>query len=162
MEPKVKRTKTAEQAASSLMQLCARAERSSGDALRLMRNWGLSDADAQRVLDKLISNRFIDDERYAGAFVRDKSRIAGWGAYKIASALYRKGVSRDVVSKALQQLDSQTSTKQLKELLERKQRTIKAKSAAEARAKLVRYGVGRGFAISEVCECVEQMVKDED
>ena len=38
MEPKVKRTKTAEQAASSLMQLCARAERSSGDALRLMRN----------------------------------------------------------------------------------------------------------------------------
>ena len=138
MEPKVKRTKSAEQAASSLMQLCARAERSSGDALRLMRNWGLSDAEAQRVLDKLIASRFIDDERYAGAFVRDKSRIAGWGAYKIAAALYRKGVSREIVNRALQQLDSQTSTKQLKELLARKLRTIKAKTGAEDRAKLVR------------------------
>lgn len=48
MEPKVKRTKTAEQALRSLMNLCARSEKCSGDALRLMRGWGVSDAEDRK------------------------------------------------------------------------------------------------------------------
>lgn len=147
---------------ASLMSLCARAERSSGDALRLMRGWGLGESDARRVLDRLIAARFIDDVRYAEAFVRDKSRLAGWGEYKIAAALYRKGVERKVVDKALQQIDRQAGVEQLRELLRRKQRSIKAASASDAKAKLVRYGVGRGFAISDVCECVEELIDEQD
>lgn len=147
---------------ASLMSLCARAERSSGDALRLMRGWGLGESDARRVLDRLIAARFIDDVRYAEAFVRDKSRLAGWGAYKIAAALYRKGVERKVVDKALQQIDRQAGVEQLRELLRRKLRSIKTASASDAKAKLVRYGVGRGFAISDVCECVEELIDEQD
>ena len=69
MEQKVKRTKTPEQALRSLMNMAARAERCSADALRLMKGWGVVDVDAQRVLQRLVAERFIDDSRYAGAFV---------------------------------------------------------------------------------------------
>ena len=66
MEQKVerkKRTKSPEQALQTLMQQCARSERSSGDALRLMRQWGVADEDAQKVLAQLQKERFIDDSR---------------------------------------------------------------------------------------------------
>lgn len=162
MEQKIKRPKSPEQALASLMRLCSRAERSEGDALRLMRGWGVADADARKVLQRLVSERFIDDSRYAEAFVRDKSRLAGWGAYKIAAALHRKGVNRAIVEQALQQIDDTRSQERLKELLARKMRSVKAASSAEMRAKLLRYGLGRGFDYSQVRECVEQLVSDVD
>ena len=73
------RTKTPEQALAQLMRLCARAEKSESDARRLMRGWGLDDRAAAEVLDRLVHDRFIDDARYAGAFVREKMRLSGWG-----------------------------------------------------------------------------------
>ena len=63
MEQKVgytKRTKTPEQALQSLMRMCARSERSSGDAMRLMKRWGVADEDARKVLLRLQNERFID------------------------------------------------------------------------------------------------------
>ena len=74
--PKIKREKTAYEALASLMRLCARAERSSGDALRLMQNWGVSKNEQQEVLQRLINERFIDDRRYAEAFVREKIQLS--------------------------------------------------------------------------------------
>ena len=90
MEQKVKRVKkdkTPQQALQSLMRLCARSEHSSGDALRLMKRWGVADDEARKVLSRLQSERFIDDARYAEAFVRDKLNLSGWGAYKIKMSL---------------------------------------------------------------------------
>ena len=77
MQPakKIKRDKTPEQAYAALIRLCARSEKSSGDALRLMQRWGVEPSARQGVLQKLLADRFIDDNRYAEAFVRDKIRL---------------------------------------------------------------------------------------
>ena len=104
-ELKKKRTKTPDEALASLMRLCARAEKSEGDARRLMRGWGLAERDAQQVLDRLLRDRFIDDNRYAEAFVREKLRLSGWGEYKIRTALQRKGVRKETIDAALSQAD---------------------------------------------------------
>lgn len=74
----VPRTKTPEQALAALMRLCARAERSEEDARRLMTRWGVAPADRERVLERLRRDRFIDDARYAEAFVREKINLSGW------------------------------------------------------------------------------------
>ena len=58
-----------------------------------MRGWGVAEKDAEQVLGRLVRDRFIDDSRYAEAFVREKLRLSGWGEYKIRTALQRKGVS---------------------------------------------------------------------
>ena len=76
-EIRKKRNKTADEALAALMRLCARAEKSSGDALRLMRTWGVEPREQQRVLERLVEQRFIDNERFAGAFVREKLRRGG-------------------------------------------------------------------------------------
>ena len=106
MVQKEVKLKSAEQALRLLMNMAARAERSSGDALRLMKRWGVDDNDAQRVLQRLIAERFIDDSRYAAAFVREKINLSGWGSYKIVAALRRKGVDNRIIENALSQYGS--------------------------------------------------------
>lgn len=159
MEPKVKRTKTAEQALRSLMNLCARSEKCSGDALRLMRGWGVSDADAQKVLQRLVSERFIDDSRYAAAFVREKINLSGWGAYKITTALRRKGIEGATIAAVMSENGDVDMSERLMQLLERKVRTTKAKDSTDLRAKLFRYAAGQGYDFTTIKGCVERIVK---
>ena len=104
-EIRKKRDKTPDEALAALMRLCARAEKSEGDARRLMRGWGVAEKDAEQVLGRLVRDRFIDDSRYAEAFVREKLRLSGWGEYKIRTALQRKGVSKERIDAALSQAD---------------------------------------------------------
>ena len=119
-KPKVKRPKTAEQALASLMRLCARAERSSGDAMRLMATWMVPEGDRQGVLQRLIKDRFIDDSRYAEAFVREKSNLSAWGEYKIRATLRRKGIADEIINNALQQMPTEQNIERLTERLDRK------------------------------------------
>ena len=155
------RTKTPEQAMTSLMRLCARAEKCEGDARRLMRRWGVSDADARKVLARLVSDRFIDDRRYATLFVRDKIQLSGWGAYKIRTALRRKEVANEIIDEALGQLDSSRMAERLGELLQRKQRTTKAKTPYELRTKLFRYGLSLGYDFETVREALDHLISNE-
>lgn len=158
MVQKVKRDKTPAQALASLMRLCAKAERSSGDALRLMRGWGVSDGDARGILERLVADRFIDDRRYAEAFVREKINLSGWGRYKIASALRAKGISPAIVAEALAQTDDTDMHERLAEILARRMRTLKASSPFDARAKLMRYALSRGYDCETARDCVERCV----
>ncbi len=162
MEPKPKRAKTPQQALTQLMRLCARAEKSSGDARRLMRTWGVDEAAREGVLRKLIEARFIDDSRYASAFVREKSRIDGWGAYKIRTALQRKEIDRQTIDEALAQIDSGEASQRLLSLLARKLRGTKADTIYQLRGKLLRCGLSAGYDYAQVTEAVRQLTPDND
>jgi len=162
MEPKPKRTKTPEQALTHLMQLCARAEKSSGDARRLMRTWGVEESARDGILQKLVEGRFIDDSRYASAFVREKSRIDGWGAFKIRTALQRKEIDRQTIDEALAQIDRDEAAERLRTLLARKLRGTKADTIYKLRGKLLRYGLSAGYDYAQVAEAVEQLTPDKD
>ena len=166
MEQKVgrtRRTKTADQALQSLMRECARSERSSGDALRLMKRWGVSDEDAQKVLARLLAERFIDDSRYAEAFVRDKLNLSGWGAYKIKSALRAKGVSKDIIDEvAAQMIEAADMCERLEEIMVRRLRTLKYSSPYDAKTKLIRFAASRGFDLDQAIECATKITRAEE
>ena len=159
-KPKVKRPKTAEQALTSLMRLCARAERSSGDAMRLMATWMVPEADRQGVLQRLIKDRFIDDSRYAEAFVREKSNLSAWGEYKIRTALRRKGIADDIINGTLQQMPTEQNLERLTERLRRKMRTIKYDTTYQLKTKLIRHALSLGFTMDDVLKCVEEVMRD--
>ena len=161
-KPKVKRPKTAEQALASLMRLCARAERSSGDAMRLMATWMVPEADRQGVLQRLIKERFIDDSRYAEAFVREKANLSAWGEYKIRATLRRKGIADSTISEALRQIPSEQALERLTERLKRKVRTIKYDTTYQLKTKLLRYALSLGFSMDESMRCVEEVMQNID
>ncbi len=150
------KTKTAEQALSALMFMCARAEKSSGDALRLMRLWQVPEGDRAGVLEKLTAKKFIDDSRYAAAYVREKSRLNGWGEHKIRRQLALKGISREIIGESMGQLED--SSERLAAMLERKMRTVRAKDDFELRGKLFRYGMSLGYDYDDVMQTLQRVL----
>ena len=143
-EIRKKRDKTPDEALAALMRLCARAEKSEGDARRLVRD------------------RLIDDSRYAEAFVRDKLRHSGRGEYKIRTALQRKGVSKERIDAALSQADRPAMGERLAQQLERKARTVKYASQYELKTKLIRYGLSLGYDYEAVMDAASAMVRETD
>ena len=159
-ELRKKKFKTPEQALAALMRLCARAEKSQEDARRLMRGWGLAEREGEQVLARLVRDRFIDDARYAGAFVREKLRLSGWGGYKIRTALQRKRIDRALIDAALAEADRSGMDERLRRQLERKARTAKYTTQYELKTKLIRYGLSLGYDYETVVEAASGLVTD--
>lgn len=158
--PRERKTKTAQQALQSLMRLCSRSEKSTGDALRLMRTWGVPEAEQRGVLDKLIADRYIDNRRYAEAYTREKSQLAGWGERKITMQLRLKGVERETISAVLSELmEDDSMAERLRDKLTKKLRTVKATNDYELRGKLLRYALGLGYDYDIASEVVDEVVK---
>ena len=155
-----RKSKTAAQALQALMRLCSRAEKSSGDALRLMHTWDVPDGERRGVLNKLIELRFIDDTRYAEAYTREKSQLAGWGAKKIALHLRQKGIDKEIITHTLSALDGDAQMEQLTAKLGRKMRTTKAVNSYELRGKLLRYGLGLGYDYEMTREAIDKIVPE--
>ncbi len=159
--PRERKTKTATQALQALMRLCSRAEKSTGDAMRLMRTWGVPENQRDEVLKKLIDQRFIDNRRYAEAYTREKSSLAGWGARKIAMQLRQKGVEREIITEVLSTLDAEAQDNKLQEKLQRKMRTTKATNEYELRGKLLRYALSLGYDYDQSIAILDKIAKEQ-
>ena len=103
---------------------------------------------AQKILQTLIDEKYVDDRRYAEAYARDKSSISGWGELKIRYMLSAKGIDRDIISKALEEIDEKKADDRLQKLLENKYRILK--DDPQWRMKLLRFALGRGYSYDEI------------
>ncbi len=159
---KTARAKSPEEALSSLMRQCAKAEKSSGDAMRLMSRWGLPSEQRVGVLQQLIAEKFIDDRRFAQAFVREKLNLSGWGERKIASSLKLKGISDGIISEVLSDLDRDSMEERLFAKIERKARSVKYKDKYDFKSKLIRYGISLGYDYSMVLDSVSKIITIDD
>ena len=141
-----------------LRRLCSRREYCREDIVRkaadaLDGDW----AKAEEIADKLVSERYVDDFRYASAFARDKSSISGWGTVKIKYALAVKGVPKDVIANALEEIDQVKSDSRLEKLIENKYRTLK--DDPQCRLKMIRFGLGRGYGYEELLPVLDRIMK---
>ncbi len=128
---------------------CARMEYCSGDIRRKALKALGGDADAaEKIVASLVKDGFVDDRRYAGAFVREKSALQGWGEAKLRFMLAGKGISRDVIADALTEIDAEKASARLEKLLQAKARTLEGDPAF--RLKLLKFGLSRGYAYDEV------------
>ncbi len=125
-----------QQALQKLMALCARGEHSSGEMLEKMRQW------------------YVDDERFARAFVNDKITYNQWGRRRIEQALWQKGIDPSLRKQVLDEVDDETYLNVLRPLLKAKARTVKASSNYEHTMKLTRFALGRGFSYDLVRRCL--------
>lgn len=109
------------------------------------------------ILDSLKKDGYVDDSRYASAFARDKSSIAGWGNIKIRHALAAKGVERDVVEAALKEIDPEKADSRLEKLAANRYKVLK--DDPQCRLKMLRYLLGRGYSYDEVLSVTELLMK---
>ena len=143
-----------------LAQLCAKSEHCQHDLLEKMRRWEMSDEAQARVMQRLVSERYVDDERYARAFVRDKIRYNKWGRRKVEQALWQKRIDEDIRQQVLDEVDDEEYLSVLRPLLKQKRRSTKAESDYELNQKLVRFALGRGYTYDIIRQCLD--VSEED
>lgn len=140
-----RRDMTPETALNRAAALCARSEQAASDVRGKLLRWGLTPQQAQEVIDRLIDGGYLDDERYAHAFVNDKFKFNGWGRIKIAYQLRAKGISQDCIDEALTLIDDESYEQALLQLLTAKASTLRGKEPQQARAALLRFATGRGY-----------------
>lgn len=147
-----------EKALDKMRRLCSRREYCVSDIrTKLMKEL---EGDAQKVetaLNKLIEERYVDDLRYATAYARDKASISGWGATKIRYMLSAKGVAKDVISEALNEVDESKAASRLEKLLEHKYKSLK--DDPQWKIKLLRFALGRGYSYDEVSDQIRRFAQ---
>ena len=130
---------------SKSMALCSRREYCPGDIRLKLQSWGLEENDAERIIEILIKENFLNENRYAEAFVKDKFNYNKWGKVKIAAHLKMKKIPAGIINAALDIIDDELYRKTLNDLIATHRRGIKAKNQYDLKGKLLRYGLSKGF-----------------
>lgn len=151
----MKKQKTEQDAYLTLAALCAQAEHCQWEMTEKMRRWELSDEAQARVMERLTRERYVDDERYARAFVNDKVRYNKWGRRKVEQALWAKHIDEDIRQRVLDEVTDEEYLRVLRPLLQQKRRTTKAPDEYTLNRKLVQFALSRGFTFDIIRQCLD-------
>ena len=146
---------TEQEAYLQLATLCAQAEHCQQEMRDKMRRWELDETVQNRIIDRLIKERYIDDERYARAFVKDKIRYNKWGRRKVQQGLWQKRIDADIQQRVLDEIDEKEYLDVLRPLLKQKRKSIRAANDYEQNQKLARFALSRGFTFDLIRQCMD-------
>ena len=151
----MKKEMTEQEAYLQLAALCAQAEHCQQEMRDKMRRWELDETVQNRIIARLVKERYIDDERYTRAFVKDKIRYNKWGRRKVQQALWLKHIDTEIQQRVLDEIDEKEYLDVLRPLLKQKRKSIKAANDYELNQKLVRFALGRGFGFDIIRQCLD-------
>jgi regulatory protein len=151
--------KTEQEAYLTLAALCAQAEHCQWEMVEKMRKWEIPEEAQARIMERLVKERYVDDERFARALAKDKVRYNKWGRRKVEQALWQKHIVEDIRKNVLNEIDDEEYLSVLRPLLKQKRKSIKAQNDYELNQKLMRFALGRGFTFDIIKQCID--VEDE-
>lgn len=141
---------------------CSGTERCVSEVRKKIESASLPEEATQRIIDRLIAERFIDEARYVRYFVNDKLRFNKWGRIKINYELQKKRIDSGLRQEALSAIDETEYRQTLLALLRAKSKGLKAKNDYDKQLKLMRFGAGRGFESQLISSCLKQLIDDVD
>lgn len=137
--------------------ICSKSETCTFDIQAKLKVWGLEEDDSLAVINLLKEEKYIDDERFARAYVKDKFRFNQWGKQKLAYMLNSKKISKDIQEAAFEEIEDDSYSDKLLKLLIDKEKSIKAKDKFDKRNKLMRFAMGRGFESGKIYAVLKEM-----
>lgn len=175
-----------EQVLDRLRARCSRAEYCCGQIAATLKRWKYeaapadgksaierTEADIAQIIATLVAEKFVDDERFANAFVRDKLKFNGWGRQKIVYKLRSLGVAQHIIDSALAENyyaasereiaegENLSGFKVLEKLLERKWKSLKQDEPLQnKKAKAIRFALSRGFDYEDAMKIVQRLGKN--
>ena len=151
---------TADEILYKLAAKCSISEQCLSDREGKLAKYDLLEEEKTRILRHLVEEKYIDDSRYAEAYIRDKYRFNKWGRIKIAQGLRMKGIDRETIETAMQVIDEQEYQSILSALIKAKRKSTHGKSDYEINGKLIRFATGRGFEFAAIRKCLGSVADD--
>ncbi|HHL53357.1 MAG TPA: regulatory protein RecX [Flammeovirgaceae bacterium] len=140
-----------------IMRYCAYRERAHSEVRQKLYEYGLRSEAVEELMAWLITENFLNEERYAITYAGSKFRQKQWGRIKIQQQLQQKGVSDYCINKALQEIDEDEYLATINRLIEKKM-AIKADNIYEKRHKIARFLIGKGFEPEKVWQQIRTVL----
>lgn len=139
---------------------CAYTERCSHDLAEKYRSWDFPAEGVEAVIKAMKEEGFIDDTRFAAVFARSKNKHNAWGRNKIRAALKMRRMDDKTISEALQEIDGDIYYAQLKKQMLSKMRLEKEQDPYKRKAKLMRFGLSKGYEGDIVMDVIAECEKE--
>lgn len=139
---------------------CAVSEYCRADIRKMMSRWELPEGVADKIIKRLQDERYIDEQRYAHAFVRDKFRYNHWGWIRIEQELRRRNIPQEYIDEAKEEISDDDNLEALRKIIDSKRPTIKGKNEYEVNAKLFRFALSRGFSYSAINQVLHTNIEE--
>ena len=140
---------------------CSVSEQCLSDIEAKLSRYDLTEEERTHILRHLMEEKYVDDRRYAEAYVKDKYRFNKWGRIKIAQGLRMKGIDTETIKSAMGAIDEEEYMDILRDLIKAKRRSTRGSSEYEINGKLIRFATGRGFEFAGIRECLNVTERDE-
>ncbi len=152
---------TADEILYKLAAKCSVSEQCLNDIEAKLSRYDLTEEERTHILRHLVEEEYIDDQRYAEAYVKDKYRFNKWGRIKISQGLRMKGIDNETIKSAMEAIDEEEYLGILRDLIKAKRKSTRGASEFEINGKLIRFATGRGFEFAAIRECLNVTERDE-
>lgn len=126
-----------------VLHYCSYQDRCTQEVRTKLASFDISDSDKEKIMQVLVDEGFIDDERYASTFVRSKIHLKKWGVNKIRMSLKMKGISDEIIQNVLSEIDPEVYREELIKVLKAKK--INESDPYKRKAKLAQYAMQKGY-----------------
>ena len=140
---------------NKVLRYCAYQDRCVQEVRKKLATFDMPDSEKGKILKLLVDEGYLDDERYASTFVRSKIHLKKWGVNKIRMALKMKGISDEIISNALSEIDPEIYREELIKVLKAKK--ISETDPYKRRAKLAQYAMQKGYEPSLVWDALKSL-----
>ena len=144
-ETKPKKKLTPQQAFIKAQQTCAYQERCQQEMRDKLYEWGLYPNDVENIIANLITDNFLNEERFAKTYAGGKFRIKKWGRIKIKIELKKRKISDYCIRKAMEEIPDKDYISTLQQLIAKKEKKVKEKKPEVRNYKIAQYVISRGF-----------------
>ena len=148
---------TLEQALSRLQRYCTYQDRCHIEVERKLTEMRMIPQAKEQIIMSLIEDDYLNEERFALAFVKGKFRIKKWGRIRLKAELKKRKISKYLIKSALEQISEKDYLFTFEELANRKANSIKADSILLKKKKLADYLIYRGWESNLVYKKVNQL-----
>lgn len=153
---------TEKEALYKIAAYCSTAEHCLSEVKEKLETWNVSSEQQENIIKYLEKEQYINEERYAHSYVNDKFRFNKWGKNKIKQGLQLKGILPETIQNALESINTDEYILTLRQLLNAKNKSIKARNDYERCGKLIRFAIGRGYELSIIKQCLPNAEDDYD
>ena len=139
--------------------LCSRGEKCKHDVIQKLFDWKVPSEFHEQIIEKLVENNFLNEERFVSAFINDKLKFQKWGRKKIEYALSQKHISSALYQQFFENHNLEEYSERLLALLQKKVSQIKAKDKNEAKQKLINFALSKGYEYAVIAKLLNEVIK---
>ena len=134
---------------------CSQSEHCISELKNKLTQWSVTESDQFKIIRYLKEEKYIDEKRFAFAYVKDKFRYNKWGKIKIRLELHQKKIEKELIEAALEEIDEEEYKGMIIRLAKEKEKKLTYRNEYERKGKLYRFLAGKGFEMDVISKIIQ-------